>query len=126
MSEWEELLKQHGYIMEDVDDAFKAIEERLKNKKHVWEKTPLGERKKREVGKYITHRSTHYPLKLFVLQEFGTIGHMRLGYYVVSLKKLRDEGKISVVWGQFNASFIEKDLKQILDKARSKGIISLN
>jgi len=33
MSEWEELLKQHGYIMEDVDDAFKAIEERIKNKK---------------------------------------------------------------------------------------------
>lgn len=121
-----ELLEEQGYTIEDVDQAFHTKIKELEKKKHVEEKLPLGDKVKRPVGRFVTLRQSDYPMKMFVLQELY-VGkkepEVRVGYYIVSKKMLRDKGKLSIQWGQFNPSFPKKDLKELLKRAEKKGIL---
>jgi len=65
-----------------------------------------------------------YPEKRFILQEllFETgKKRIRIGYYIIG-KKPKMKGKW--VWGQSCPMFPEQDIKKLLEKAKSKGIIN--
>lgn len=126
MEEWEQLLRKAGYTLEDVDKAFTLKIEELKRKKTMREKRPLGEHIETTVGKFVTMKQSDYPLKMYVLQEMNKWQYIRIGYYIVSLKKLKEEGKLQIVWGQFNPTFPKEDLSLLLKKAQKEGIIDMN
>jgi len=123
---YNKLLEEHGYTMEDVDKVFHERIKELEKKKYVKEELPLGDKVKRPVGRFVTLRQSDYPIKMFVLQELY-VGkkepEVRIGYYIISKKILRDRGKLSLQWGQFNPSFPKKDLKELLRRAEKKGIL---
>jgi len=124
MEEWEKLLQEHGYTLEDVDKAFEETIERLKKKEFVIEKDILSGRViKQRAGRFVTLRQSDYPIKMLVLQEIYDEGYIRIGYYIVSLKKLKNEGKLLITWAQFNPGILKKDLPILLVKARSAGIL---
>ncbi len=82
-----------------------------------------GDRKTFKIGKYVTLRQSNYPGKIFVLQEilFGDEKkEIRIGYYIIG-KKPRSKGKW--VWGQYCPFFPRKDLKELIKKAKGKGIL---
>jgi len=117
------LLKEHGYTLEDVSRAFEEKIKELEKKKYVEERLPSGEIVKRPVGKFVTLKQSNYPVKMFVLQEIlGREPEIRIGYYIVSEKKLR-EGKLSLQWGEKNPNIPKKDFKLLIKKAEEKGII---
>lgn len=123
---FQELLKEYGYTMEDVDKAFHDKIKELEKKKYVIEKLPLGEKVKRPVGQFVTLTQSDYPVKMFVLQELYTRkkeAEVRIGYYIVSQKMLRNKGKLSLQWGQFNPNFPKKDLKELIKRAKNKDIL---
>ena len=123
---FQELLKEHGYTMEDVDKAFHNKIKELEKKKYVIEKLPLGGNVRRPVGRFVTLRQSNYQVKMFVLQELH-VGkgepEVRIGYYIVSKKMLRNKGKLSLQWGQFNPNFPKKDLKELIKRGERKRIL---
>ena len=48
---------------------------------------------------------------------------IRLGYYLVSPKILKEKGIIKLIWGQYNPNIPKKDLLELISKAKQKGII---
>lgn len=123
MEEWEKLLDKWKIKREDVEKLLDEKIINLKNKKSIREKRVLGPSVKVDAGRFVALRDTNYPLKRFVLQEMNNGKYVRIGYYVLSLKKLRDEGKLRVVWGQYNPSFPKEDLTKLINKAKENGII---
>jgi hypothetical protein len=123
MVDWKDLLDRAGISLADVDKAFDSKMEDLKKKKTIREKRPLGGYNETDAGRFVTLREKTYPIKMFVLQEMSKGQYVRIGYYVVSLKKLKEEKKLKIVWAQFNPSFLKKDLLLLLDKARKEKII---
>lgn len=123
MKDWEVLLRKAGFSWQDVDKAFEDKIQQLKRKESIMEKRPLGGHTKTDVGRFVTLRDSNYPIKMFVLQEMSKGQYVRIGYYVLSLKKLKEEGKLKIVWGQYNPSFPKEDLLLLLDKARKGKII---
>lgn len=54
---------------------------------------------KRPVGRFVSLRQSDYPVKMFVLQELYAEkkeAEVRIGYYIVSKKMLRNKGKLSL------------------------------
>ncbi|MGD0028083.1 MAG: hypothetical protein ABSC91_03995 [Candidatus Bathyarchaeia archaeon] len=125
MKDWEKLLKEAGHTLEDVDKAFTSKIEELKGKGTVKEKRPLGGHIETDVGKFVPMRASDYPLKMYVFQEMSKGQYVRIGYYVVSLKKLKKEGRLQIVWGQSNPTFPKKDFFMLLRKAQDEGIIDM-
>ena len=123
MEDWKELLQDKGFTLKDVQEAFRQkIEYLRESKKTVSEKLPLGGHAIREVGKFVTHVESSYPVKMHVWQEIGA-DHIRLAYYVVSLKRLKEKGKLHIWWGQFNASIEKGDLRKLIGKAEKAGML---
>lgn len=123
MVDWKELLKEANVSLA-VDKAFDdKIEYLRKKKKTIREKLPLGGYNETDAGNFVTHREETYPIKMFVLQEMSKGQYIRIGYYVVSLKKLKKEKKLEIVWAQYNPSFPKKDLLLLLEKARKEKIL---
>lgn len=116
-------VEKNGYKLEDVDRLFNEKIEKLKDKKSIREKRPLGGYTKTDAGKFVDLKDTNYPIKRFILQEMNEGKYLRIGYYVLSLKKLKKEGKLKIVWGQSNPSFLKEDLLMLLEKARKNEII---
>jgi len=128
LEKFQELLREHGYTMEDVDKAFHNKIKELEKKKYIKEKEPLEKKKvyERPVGRFVTLKQSDYPVKMFVLRELYTgkkEAEVRIGYYIVSIKILRNKGKLSLMWGQFNPNIPKKDLKELIAKAERKGIL---
>jgi len=117
MSEWKDIPRK------DVDKAFDEKIEYLKKKKTIWEKLPLGGYSESDAGDFVTLIDSAYPIKMFVLQEMSKDQYIRIGYYVVSLKKWKEKGEIQLVWGQFNPSYLKKDFLLLLEKARKEKIL---
>lgn len=121
-----DLLKKHGYTTKDVDELFREKTKQLEEKKIVYEIVPVEGKKQRRIGRFVTLRQSDYPLKMFVLQELDIDREepeVRLGYYIVSKRILRDKGKLALMWGQFNPNIPKKDLKELIKKAENKGIL---
>ena len=59
---------------------------------------------------------------MFVLEEMDR-DEIRIGYYVISLKKLKEKGKLSLMWGQFNPHIPKNDLQSLLQIAKERGIL---
>jgi hypothetical protein len=108
--------------MSDVDKLFcdKTIE--LEHKKTVKEKQFDGDIIKRPAKRFVTFRQSKIPWKMFILQEIGEYD-VRLGYYVVSYKKLI-QGKLTLRWGQFNSILPKADLTNIVEIAVEQSIIT--
>lgn len=120
MEDWEALLTKHGFTLDDVNNAFNWIVERLEKKTHITEKRVLSDRKvNTPIRRFATKISSEFPLKMFVLQEMGD-DFYRLGYYIISLKKLKEKGELLVVWGQYNPSFLKKDFDELWKKMEMK------
>ena len=51
---------------------------------------------------------------------------IRLGYYIISPKTLKEKGELRLVWGQYNPNIPKKDLIELLKKANEKGVIDMN
>jgi len=115
--------------MRDIDKAFDDKIKELEKKKYAIEKDPLeGKVFKRLVGQFVTLRQSNYPVKMFVLRELYTDNkeeeaEVRIGYYIVSQKMLRNKRKLSLQWGQFNPNFPKEDLKELINRAKRKGIL---
>lgn len=127
--EAEEWLKKTKKLKE-AEKKFEDKIEELKSKKHVTETQPWSEppkKMKRKVGRFVTLRQSNYPYKMFVLQEVylrdENEPEIRLGYYIVSPKTLKQKGEVRLVWGQYNPNIPKKDLIELLKKAKEKGII---
>ena len=133
LEDWEKLLIEKGYAVEDIREAFEQKIEHLKQKKTIRENHPLGGYREHKAGRFVTqHEITKgYPLKMFVLQEivdkewYGEAPYLRFGYYIVSWKTLKKKGKLSILWGQFNPSISKGDLTKLIRKATDAGIIRL-
>jgi hypothetical protein len=128
--EIQELLFSKGKTLADVEKAFENKKEELKNKRHITEKrvwSKKSERVKRTIGRSIYLVQSNFPLKMFVFQETFMEGakepEIRLGYYLVSPMTLKREGRIKLVWGQYNPNIPKKDLVELMRIAREKGII---
>ena len=129
MEEWKSILHEKGFTLKEVNSLFIQKIESLKKKKSIRFKDPSSgiEGKETEyfeskVHGFVTLIQQSYPIKMFVLEEMDR-DEIRIGYYVVSLKKLKEKGKLSLMWGQFNPHIPKEDLRILLDKARKKGII---
>ncbi len=124
------LLKEKGFTMKDVEKLLEDKKEKLKEKKHVYEKDVWNldakEKKRNEVGRFVTLTQSNYPLKMFVLQEMSAKKELepelRFGYYTISPKRLR-EGELRLVWGQYNPSIPKKDLIKLIEMAKEKKIL---
>ena len=124
--EFQDLLERKGYTLEDVKNAFSRKIKELSGKEFIREKDPLGEKEhKRKVGRFVTLIQSDYPYKMFILQELyaGEEAEVRIGYYIVSKKKLANEGILSIQWGQFSPNFPKGDLKELIRRAEEKGIL---
>ena len=120
---WEAHLENNGYTLNDVNKLMNEKIEYLKMKKNITEKDPLTPDKyKREAGRFVTLIQSNYPIKMFVLQEIDA-EEVRIGYYIVSLKKLVKKGMLSLQWGQFNPNIPKDDLKKLLQLAQERGIL---
>jgi hypothetical protein len=60
-----------------------------------------------------------YPLEGADEPEF------RLGYYIISPKKLKEEGKLHLMWGQYNPNIPKRDFIELMRRAKEKGIIEI-
>ena len=123
------MLEEEGYTLRDVHDLFEKRIEKLKEKKYIKYKNSAtgfaGIKLKKEtweVGRFVTLIQKSYPIKMFVLQELGK-QEIRLGYYVLSLKRLKEKGKLSIVWGQFNPHIPKSDFEKLIAKANKIGIL---
>jgi len=129
LTEWKSLLHEKGFTLKEVDNLFIQKIKSLENKKSIRFKDPASGFKGKEteyfeskVHGFVTLIQKSYPIKMFVLEEMDR-EEIRIGYYVVSLKKLKEKDKLSLMWGQFNPHIPKEDLSILLDKARKKGII---
>lgn len=127
----EELLKEKGKTLKQVEKLLQNKKEELKEKKHinekdVWSKDGKG-RKRNELGRFVTLTQSNYPLKMFVLQEMSAKKELepelRFGYYTISPKRLREKGELRLVWGQYNPSIPKKDLIKLMEMAKEKKIL---
>lgn len=116
--------------MEEVDEKFRIIEEKLKKKEYAEEKQPWAEhptKMKRRLGLFVTLRQSNFPFKMFVLQEIFLEGEkepeLRLSYYIISPKKLKEKGKLHLMWGQYNPNIPKRDFIELMRRAKEKGII---
>jgi hypothetical protein len=128
--EIQELLSRKGKTMEDIEKAFEDKKRKLENKRYIVEKRPWSKkatRLKRRIGRSIYLVQSNFPLKMFVFQESFHEGkkepEIRLGYYLVSPKILKEKGIIKLIWGQYNPNIPKKDLLELISKAKQKGII---
>ena len=120
---WEAHLENKGYTLNDVNKLMNEKIEYLKIKKNITEKDPLtSDKYKREAGRFVTLIQSNYPIKMFVLQEIDA-EEVRIGYYIVSLKKLVKKGMLSLQWGQFNPNIPKDDLIKLLKLAKERGIL---
>jgi hypothetical protein len=122
------LLEENGYTLKDVVDKFDEVVSRLEKKSYANLKTPWNDKEERQkvpLGEFVKQKQSGYPFKIFILQEIkykeGT--QIRIGYYMISPKKLKQERKLKVVWGQFNPHLPKEDLKELIKKAEKKGIL---
>ena len=125
-----QILEEKGYKIDDIDKEFEKTIKKLDKKKYaiqkgVWELNK--KRNKLKLGKCVYLRQSNFPFKLFILQEVYIEGEtepeVRIGYYIVAPKKLKEEGKIRIVWGQYNPIIPKKDFKVLIDKAKENGIL---
>ena len=129
-NEAERILKVKGLKISDVEDRFQNKIEELMKKKYADEKQPWSKqprKMRRKIGRLITLKQSNFPFKMFVLQEVFLEGEkepeIRLGYYIVSPKTLIEQGKIRLVWGQYNPNIPKKDFIELVRMAREEGII---
>lgn len=96
--------------------------ERISKRKNVRITDIDGVMKTLPTGRFVWHQATEYPEKVFILQEVeserGKL--LRIGYYIIG-KKPKMNGKW--VWGQYCPFIIDKDLKNLIDKAEKEGIL---
>ncbi|MHA1972487.1 MAG: hypothetical protein ACTSW1_05830 [Candidatus Hodarchaeales archaeon] len=128
METWEKWLKDCGYSLKDVYNLFEEKKKELENKRKVYFKDPTTgydgidtKILETKAGRFVTRIQKTYPIKMLVLQELE--GEVRIGYYVVSLKKLREKKQLSIVWGQFNPHIPKDDLRAIIEEAKKNGIL---
>lgn len=129
MPNWDDFFKDNGFTLDDVNKLFEKKIEELKKKTHIRVKNPstgfagiATSYNYRKTGKFVTHIQKSYPIKMFVLQGIDR-DEIRIGYYVISLKKLKVEGKLRVVWGQYNPHIPKDDFSILLEKAKKEGVI---
>lgn len=126
-------LTAKGKTSRDVDRKFEDKIEELGRRRFVTEKQPWSEKPikkmRRKIGRFVCLRQSNFPFKLFVLQEVFLEGEkepeIRLGYYLISPRALIEEGKLRLVWGQYNPNIPKEDFKELVKKAEREGIVRI-
>jgi hypothetical protein len=125
-----EILIEKGRTLAEVEVLFEKKRKELEKREYVETKSVWKEGKKKlkfKIEKTITLMQSDSPFKMFVLQELvgdkGYLNEIRIGYYIISPKKLQNEGKLMLWWGQYNPHLPKQDLLKLLKLAEDKGIL---
>lgn len=126
-------LNEEDFTLEDVKEKFRQKIEELRGKKYISERQPWSEKPKkikRKAGRFVSLIQSNFPFKMFVLRESFLEGEeepeIRIGYYIVSPKLLKEKGKLRLMWGQYNPNIPKKDFIELIRKAQEKGIIDMH
>ena len=115
------LLKEKRYTEKDLIDKCNNVIQRLEKRRKIEPREPYTRKvNPMQVIDAVYHVQSNMPWKLIILQKIDNDGidNLRFCYYIISFKRLKEKGKLQMMYGQFGLFIPLEDYEILMKKAK--------